>query len=293
MKIFDLLPLALLTTRVLFVSADIDTQVLSVQTPDGERAYRVYTPKNTPITSLLLTLHGFGESSDTFLWYTDFRKYANKYGYEIILPQAIGIDGSRSWNAGGCCFPKYDDISYIKSAIEARRKVHGNVPVYGYGFSNGGMLTEVLMCEGVVQRGVSASGVLTIGPGGNKGLDVCDEKMKEGNQAFNRSLLVFHGSVDGIVPWSGVSLFGSFPQKWNSFDRWAKRLGCSSQDEKVWTGWFTWFWRLPCPKESNNQLVFYNVQGASHWVHLDWRDIYKVYTEDVSVKFLYEGIEPY
>ncbi|KAF4651203.1 hypothetical protein FOL47_000597, partial [Perkinsus chesapeaki] len=33
------------------------------------------------------------------------------------------------------------------------------------------------------------------------------------------------------------------------------------------------------------------VQGGSHWVHLDWRDIYKVYTEQLSIESLFEGIE--
>ncbi|KAF4650933.1 hypothetical protein FOL47_000770 [Perkinsus chesapeaki] len=265
----------------------VTEQTVKVDTPDGTRSYVVYTPKKKDVSHLLLTLHGFGESSSYFLGYTDFRKHAYTYGYEIILPESIGS----GWNAGGCCFSTNDDIGYMKSIIRARRQVHGNLPVYGYGFSNGGMLIEALLCEGIVQKAVSTSGVLTIGEGGDEGLNTCDQKLEASGLIDNRALLSLQASVDGIVPWEGGSIFGNFPNKWTSFLRWGQRLGCRSEDEWVSTGLSTGFSRLPCPR--GNQVVLFYIRGATHWAHLDWRDIYGVYAEDVSVKFLFEGVEPY
>ncbi|KAF4667661.1 hypothetical protein FOL47_003434 [Perkinsus chesapeaki] len=181
----------------------------------------------------------------------------------------------------------------MRSIVEARREVYGNIPVYGYGFSNGGMLIEALLCEGIVQKAVSAAGVLAIGKGGDEGLNTCDQKMGDKSLIYNRALLSLQASVDGIVPWGGDTNIFSLPNKWTSFLRWGQRLGCLSEDEWVSTEKVTGFWRLKCPTGFGVQVVMFYITGASHWHHLDWRDIHGVYPEDISVKFLFEGIEPY
>ncbi|EER09310.1 hypothetical protein Pmar_PMAR027083, partial [Perkinsus marinus ATCC 50983] len=58
--------------------------------------------------------------------------------------------------------------------IIIQRENKANLPVYGYGYSNGGMLVESLLCHKIIQRAVSVNGVLALRPGLTKAFKVCD-----------------------------------------------------------------------------------------------------------------------
>ncbi|KAF4653005.1 hypothetical protein FOL47_010759 [Perkinsus chesapeaki] len=275
---------------------------------DGIRKYNVYTPKHKAVTSLLLALHDFGEQRAYFLYHTDFRKHANTYGYELLVPQAAARGGAYpAWNAGGCCVLRNDsmipnDTHFIEAIIAARRAVYGDVPVYGYGFGNGGMMIETLMCDGVIIKGVDAAGTLAISDNYKTGIAACDERFQRAAAlSTETSLLIIHGTFDFFISWSGeTAMFGNrVPAKWDNFIGWGARLGCdvtsnnSKQVPWVSTGLLSGFWKIPCPRKTGNKVVMFKVKGGTHFVNLDWRAFFRIRTEDISVAFLYDGREPY
>ncbi|KAF4651141.1 hypothetical protein FOL46_000522, partial [Perkinsus olseni] len=107
---------------------------------------------------------------------------ADKYG--LILTIACGSEygwyssvfkSISGWNAGICCTKRQDidDVEYTRIII--KREDKNNLPVYGYGYSNGGMMVESLLCHKVIQMAVSVNGVLALKPGLNGTFETCDD----------------------------------------------------------------------------------------------------------------------
>ncbi|KAF4650932.1 hypothetical protein FOL47_000769, partial [Perkinsus chesapeaki] len=142
---------------------------------------------------------------------------------------------------------------------------------------------------GDVQKCVSANGVLTIDPGGNEGLGACD-KVKETAKLPTGPCSYFTAPAHSIVPWSDINPFGN-PQRAEKLFTLGYQIGLFFRGRGGQHRQSDRFWRLGCLEGSGSEIVLYQVQGGSHWVHLDWRDIYKVHSEELSIESLFEGIE--
>ncbi|KAF4687550.1 hypothetical protein FOZ60_003821 [Perkinsus olseni] len=114
--------------------------------------------------------------------YSKTTPLADKYG--LILITACGswygwyssfLKSTSGWNAGVCCVKRddIDDVNYTRIILERENK--NNLPVYGYGYSNGGMMVESLLCHKVIQMAVSVNGVLALKPGLNGAFKTCDD----------------------------------------------------------------------------------------------------------------------
>lgn len=107
--------------------------------------------------------------------------------------------------------------------------------VMAMGFSNGGMLAEVLGCTAPSRFAavVSISGVVEMVPGNAAGLRACDAAMvantSEGHNTSQRpSVLMVHGDADVMVPWGGNRLLG-FPPMPDNVAGWARRNNCTGE----------------------------------------------------------------
>lgn len=125
----------------------------------SRRTYVVHLPpsynKNTA-TPVVLYLHGGGgDKRAAFIDGLD--KYADKYGFLLIAPEAAGktvlghLRGT--WNGGkwatGECCGTADDVGFIRTLIETV-KTDYNVDergIFATGISNGGLMTNRLACE--------------------------------------------------------------------------------------------------------------------------------------------------
>lgn len=128
---------------------------------------------------------------------------ARKYGFIVVYMSGTAaghFGGSKllAWNGGGgCCgLPaanKVDDVSYITGAIKRLSDIYGISPdrVYGIGHSNGGIMTQRLMCEaGLYAASISVAGPLM--------LDVASCPA-----AKQKRILDIHGAKDENVPIAG------------------------------------------------------------------------------------------
>tara|TARA_R110002124_G_scaffold287216_1_gene471337 strand:+ start:22032 stop:22961 length:930 start_codon:yes stop_codon:yes gene_type:complete len=171
----------------------------------NRRSFIVYTPpapfvaKNRP---LLVVLHGGMGNAEQIQNYIGLEPLADKHGFIVVYLNGTKVSritsGKRGgWNAGGCCgLPeknKVDDIGYINKLIDYMHRQYGIDPkhVYGTGHSNGGMMTQRIMCETQLYKSaVSLSGTLQL-------------ERQSCPQAKGRHIMNIHGVEDFNLPVRG------------------------------------------------------------------------------------------
>ncbi|KAF4679102.1 hypothetical protein FOZ60_015488 [Perkinsus olseni] len=207
--------------------------------------YRHIPPKDVEVKGILVQYHGYRDTCETWENYSKTTPLADKYG--LILITACGswygwyssyLKSASGWNAGVCCVKRddIDDANYTRIILERENK--DNLPVYGYGYSNGGMMVESLLCHKVIQMAVSVNGVLALKPGLDGTFKTCDDIYN--NATFGPKPPVprvasIHCLDDEWVPYRG-SIDGKKYKKYFSSDllprtnrdirRWASRFGC-------------------------------------------------------------------
>ncbi|KAF4688197.1 hypothetical protein FOZ60_003001 [Perkinsus olseni] len=178
---------------------------------------------------------------------------ADKYGLILII--ACGSEygwyssvfkSISGWNAGICCVKRQDidDVEYTRMIIKRENK--NNLPVYGYGLSNGGMMVESLLCHKVIQMAVSVNGVLALNPGLQGSFKTCDNLYNDaslGPKPPVPRVASIHCLDDDIVPYNGSlgypkarrflsTYFATnlLPRTNRDIRRWAGRVGCKKKE---------------------------------------------------------------
>jgi len=97
--------------------------------------------------------------------------------------------------------------------------------IFASGFSNGGMMAEILGCEApdLVRATASVAGVVELLPGNAGGLQTCSTDYAKFNKPV--STVNIHGTLDFVVPWTGDALLG-FPPVPDDFAAWGKNNHC-------------------------------------------------------------------
>lgn len=198
--------------RVLRVSRDSDSR----SSEEGlgrdtaimlnDRQAIVVVPAKLPAKgerAMVVALHG--GLGNAYQAYRNFGldEAARKYGFIVVYMSGtaaghFGTSKLLAWNAGGgCCgLPfdnKVDDAAYIAGAIKRLSDLYGVAPqrIYGIGHSNGGMMTQRLMCEtNLYAASISVAGPLM--------LDVASCL-----PAKQKRILDIHGAKDQNVPIEG------------------------------------------------------------------------------------------
>jgi poly(3-hydroxybutyrate) depolymerase len=177
----------------------------------GGRSLMVYVPSRLPAQgtrALVVVLHGglgnaqrieSGQSESGL----NMDAVAEKAGFIVAylngtpVTRRFGPD-KLGWNAGGGCCGQpaennVDDVSYIRSVVAHLAARYGidQRRIYGIGHSNGGMMTQRVMCEtGLYAAAVSVSGPLNL-------------ESANCGAARGKRILAIHGADDANVPIAG------------------------------------------------------------------------------------------
>jgi polyhydroxybutyrate depolymerase len=128
----------------------------------------------------------------------------------------------QAWDVGTCCTNyvlgrRRDETVFVKELLkDVESKVCVDTHrVYTAGFSNGGMLSQMLACKmaDVFAAAAPMASTLTIPPG-------------ECNPSRPIPIYMINGTADPLVGYSATSLSGGLPVQ-QSFTTWAARDGCS------------------------------------------------------------------
>lgn len=183
----------------------------------GDRSFIVYMPPALPERGkrpVLVVLHGGFGNAAHIQNYIGLDPLADKFGFIVAYLNGTKVarglpEKMRGWNAGGCCgqpeVNNIDDLGFIKSVIKTLADKYGvdQAQVYGTGHSNGGMMTQRILCEtNLYKQGVSISGTLQ--------MDIKTCPAVSGKRITN-----IHGGQDTNLPVAGGYTKDGFNKKTN------------------------------------------------------------------------------
>ncbi|MEZ4258894.1 MAG: PHB depolymerase family esterase [Polyangiaceae bacterium] len=185
-----------------------------------ERVVHVHVPpsydpsRGTPV---VLDFHGFNSNASQQRVLSGMPAKADAAGFIAIHAEGVGTP--QSWNAGACCGDaasgSVDDVAFVGKLLDEAEKqlCVDKRRVFATGMSNGGFLSHRLACE-------LSNRIAAVAPvAGVVGVASC-------TPARPMSVLQFHGTLDGLVPYLGNPA-QSFPSVADTVGAWAKRSGCA------------------------------------------------------------------
>lgn len=172
-------------------------------------------------TPLVLNFHGFSSNPQQQALFSLIEPVAQAHGVLVALPWG----GGNSWNGGLCCgegmTTDRDDVGFSRALVqelESQLCVDSS-RIYAMGMSNGGYMSHRLACEAADLFAAigPVAGVLGIPP------DDCAPERPI-------SVMHFHGTADGLVPYDGGGITGT-PSVSETMSGWAERNGCDPTPE--------------------------------------------------------------
>ncbi|KAF4676007.1 hypothetical protein FOL47_006807 [Perkinsus chesapeaki] len=227
------------------------------------RYYYLYTP-NTTVQAILLNIHGLGDSCHHFREASGLVDLADAHGLLVVTP--CGLPNGfllNSFNAGVCCQTnkKVDDFGFIKKIL-AIVNPSNKLPVFSAGFSNGGMMSEGLLCLDMVTKAVSVSGVEVLEPGSEDGIKACSANFTE-SQA---KIANVHGTADMLVPYGGNSWLG-YPPVEEDMHAWSSRLDCATNYTNTKTDQDYDYLEYTGCKQLGSRVLLVRHNGGGHAWH--------------------------
>jgi len=191
-------------------SASAATQGVTDDSYEG-RSLIVYVPSRLPAQGTrarVVVLHGgLGNAQRIESGQSEgglkMDSVAEKGGFIVAylngtpVTRRLGAD-KLGWNSGGGCCGQpaennVDDVRYIRAVVAHLASRYGidQSRIYGIGHSNGGMMTQRVMCEtGLYAAAVSVSGPLNL-------------ESANCSAARGKRILAIHGADDANVPIAG------------------------------------------------------------------------------------------
>ncbi len=198
---------------LMLVSAGAQTRTFRWQ--NTQRQYLMFEPSSrTGALPVLYFLHGLGDNITRCASDMNFASLANEYGWIILVPQAMSVQGSTMWNVGfgGTA----DDAGFLMALVDSLAgagKVNTD-SLFFTGFSMGGFMTHKMAIEhgDRINACAPVSGLITFA--------LADEV-----PVAPVRMLHIHGTSDNVVGWNGgSSYFGN--------------IGISVDSiVNFWTGW--------------------------------------------------------
>ncbi|MEL6676375.1 MAG: T9SS type A sorting domain-containing protein [Bacteroidota bacterium] len=163
------------------------------------RSFLLYVPASytgQDSVPLLLNYHGYGSNSIEQMLYGDFRPLADSFGFILVQPQGMPLNGVFHWNVGGWTVGStIDDIGFTSDLIDtlAARYTIDTDRVYSTGMSNGGFMSYQLACQlgDKIAAIASVTGSMT------------PEIFNDCTPAHPTPILQIHGTVDPVIPYNG------------------------------------------------------------------------------------------
>ncbi len=229
------------------------------------REYILHVPKSYDRdrpTALVILLHGHGARAQTFEASTGMSTKANRNGFIVAYPQALGSPSV--WHTGVDGSADVDDVAFIRiliDSISARYNIDQD-RIYVAGHSNGAFMAYRVgsaLSSRVAAIGISAGSIGRITSRG--------DTLRIAAPTNPVSVIAFHGKADNTVPYNGGSeedgprRIVAAPQ---SIDFWVKSDGCNPtpattvlEDGNVTLDDYT-----GCKAAS--EVAFYTIQDGTH-----------------------------
>ena len=208
---------------LLLAVASLFAQTRTFQWENRQRQFLLYEPSDrTAPVPVMFFLHGLGDNITNCAASMNFSQLASQWGWCIVVPQALSVQGSTMWNVGfgGTA----DDAGFFLALIDSLQGVGMVNPdsVFFTGFSLGGFMTHKMAIEhgDLINACAPVSGLITY--------DLADEVPPAPVR-----LLHIHGTSDNVVGWNGSSsYFGNIGIGVDSIiSYWTGWNDCSSEPE--------------------------------------------------------------
>lgn len=247
---------ALLLIAVVFTLSTGPTNGTLVSAGE-RRAYLLHVPPSydpSVPAPLVISLHGFASrpvgQKDMSRW----NDLADRFGFLVVYPAGTGLP--LRWRAGGdrSAAASAPDVRFISDLIDKLQAEYTIDPrrIYANGLSNGGGMTFVLSCT-LADR-IAAVGMVA-------GLYVY--AWDQCTPARPLPTVVFHGTADPIVPYSGGSGGPSrmnFPVIPDWVTTLAQRNGCTAATSQRVVDDVGAVQYTGCAAD----VVFYTIDGGGH-----------------------------
>ncbi|MDQ2890107.1 MAG: hypothetical protein M3R65_06070 [Gemmatimonadota bacterium] len=166
-----------------------------------QRTYILHVPKSYHRDSpapLVVLLHGHGSRAETFEGLTGMSEKADKNGFVVAYPQALGSPSV--WHSGVDGSVRVDDVAFIRTVIESIRSRYNIDPdrIYVGGHSNGAFMAYrigAILSSTVAAIGISAGSIGRINARG--------DTVRIDAPRYPVSVIAFHGKADNMVPYDG------------------------------------------------------------------------------------------
>ncbi|MBQ3580696.1 MAG: hypothetical protein II975_06895 [Bacteroidales bacterium] len=187
--------LLLAAALLMLVSAGAQTRTFRWQ--NTQRQYLMFEPSSrTGALPVMYFLHGLGDNITRCASDMNFASLANEYGWIILVPQAMSVQGSTMWNVGfgGTA----DDAGFFLALVDSLAgagKVNTD-SLFFTGFSMGGFMTHKMAIEhgDRINACAPVSGLITFA--------LADEV-----PVAPVRMLHIHGTSDNVVGWNGGSSY--------------------------------------------------------------------------------------
>ena len=185
-------------------------------------------PDNAENAPLVLMLHGYGHTAESFRTSVQFEKTANPAGYAVAYVTSAADPEDRSsstgWNAGAGT-SQNRDTEFLKALARYLQKEYSldRNRTYAAGFSNGGFMAHRLAAEAgdTFSALVSVAGIMT---------DSVWENRKNQNSV---SFFQITGAKDDVVPKNsdGTAKYSKFPAIEDVMAYWTESNGAVLTEE--------------------------------------------------------------
>ncbi len=166
-----------------------------------QRSYILHVPRSyrsgVP-APLVLLLHGHGSRAETFESLTGMSHTADRDGFIVAYPQALGSPSV--WHSGVDGSTRVDDVAFIRAligSISNRYNIDAD-RIYVGGHSNGAFMAYRIgaaLSSTVAAIGISAGSIGRITGRG--------DTVRVNAPAEPVSVIAFHGKADNMVPYDG------------------------------------------------------------------------------------------
>lgn len=182
---------------------------------------------------LVLLLHGYGGTAETFEEGSHFSAKADSAGFIVAYPngqRVYGVAGPRHWVAFG---DDRTDVDFIRALIDAIAKAHRVDPtrIYVGGFSNGAMMSYRLGAELSGQLAAIGAAAGAIGSRNAAGTRATIPVPRA-----PISVVSFHGLLDDVVPYDAAQRPGrmrSLLPVHEAMAFWREHDGCTGAPERT------------------------------------------------------------
>ena len=181
---------------VLFV-APLKAQVRTFSWQNTQRQYMLFEPSNRDgALPVMYFLHGLGDNITRCNGEMHFDDLAERYGWVIVVPQALNVSGYTMWNAG--LGGSADDAGFLLALLDTLVE-NGRVnpdSVFFTGFSMGGFMTHRMAIEhgDRITACAPVSGLIAFAFADD--VPVAPVRMMH-----------IHGTSDNVVGWNGGSAY--------------------------------------------------------------------------------------